>query len=249
MTYPVQGPDLSIWDDDNSTAVQYNFQKTVAAGAPFVIVKSSQSTWMDQDLLYNWSSARNFSLLRGAYHYMTYDAAAISQADYMWSLLRNDPGELDLVIDYECRTNNPGRATSLNYLKTFGERLIAITGNIPMIYTSPGFWAEFGSSDLYWQKYKLWLANYTTIDPATGQLKPPTIPAPWRQWLFWQFTDKADGLKYGSEAKEIDMNYWYGSLEQLYAYAGKQPPTPSWEQSMDAWARQPTWSPYTGPRP
>ena len=239
MTYPVQGPDYSIWDDNNSTPQRVDFAKCKAAGAPFCFIKSSQANFIDQDLIYNWSNAKAAGLLRGAYHYMTYEISPIMQAEYMWSLLKSDPGELPLVVDFEYRLPGLTRSTAAGALKAFIERLTQLSGRKPMIYTSPSYWNEFGTTDAYWAQYPLWIAHYTSY-------AEPLTPSPWKFWYFWQFTDRADGLKYGSEAKEVDMNYWYSDLAALYAIAGQTPPATTWEVEIDVWART---MGYNGRRP
>lgn len=238
MTPTVIGCDVSVWQDDNSTPQRINFQQMRAAGAPFVFIKASQANWLDQDILYNWSNAKAAGLLRGAYHYMTFDVSPIVQAEYFWSIIKHDPGELPLVADFECRAAGLDRARASGALRAFVERLTQLSGKKPMIYTSPGYWQEFGTTDNYWINYPLWLAHY--------RVTLPTIPMPWRSWMFWQFTDKGDGLRYGAESKQIDLNYWYGTLEQLYDYAGQTPPVQTWEQQIDAWART---MGYSGVRP
>lgn len=236
--YPVLGTDVSVWQDNNSTAQQVNFTKMKAAGASFVFIKASQGTWLDQDLIYNWSNAKAAGLLRGAYHYMTYDVSPITQAEYMWSVIKGDIGELPLVVDFENRVDGLTRSKASGALKAFIDRLQQLSGKIPMIYTSPGYWQEFGTSDAWWAKYPLWLAHYTATEP--------TIPLPWRFWYFWQYTSHGDGPKYGTESLNVDMDYFYGDLETLYALAGQTPPVTTWEQSIDAWART---MGYNGVRP
>lgn len=248
-SYPVFGCDVSIWQDDNSTPQQVDFRKMFGAGARFVFVKASQSNWIDQDLIYNWTSARSANLVRGAYHYLTYDVSPIVQADYYWSLMRNDTGDLPLTVDFENRAAGLTRARASGDLRAFCERLTQLSGRLPMIYTSPGYWGEFGTTDVYWKQYRLWLAHYTAVDPITGQYKAPTIPLPWTDWLFWQYTSHGDGKLYGTESLNVDMDNFNGTLDQLYAVAGwTHPPAPiqaTWEEQIDAWARtQP--DPYTG---
>lgn len=239
MTPTVIGCDVSIWQDNNSTPQQIDFVKMRTAGASFVFIKASQSTWMDQDLIYNWANANRAGILRGAYHFLTFDTSPISQADYFWSLMRGDSGELPLVVDFENRIAGLTRAAASSALKLFVERLQVISGRLPMIYTSPGYWNEFGTTDVFWVKYPLWLAHYTTA-------AEPLIPSPWQSWLFWQYTSHGDGLKYGAESLNIDMDYFAGTLEQLYALASRPLPVLTWEASIDAWART---MGYTGVRP
>lgn len=239
MIYPIIGTDVSIWQDDNSTAQVVDFAKMKAAGAQFVFIKASQSNFVDQDYIINWHNAK--ALLRGAYHYLTYDVSPIVQAEYCWGLLKGDPGDFPIVCDFENRAANLTRVRAAGDLRVFCERMLTLSGRSPMIYTSPGYWGEFGTSDAYWKRYPLWLAHYTTAAPNT--------PLPWDTWLFWQYTAKGDGLKYGAESKQIDMDYWHGDLTGLYDFARKPAPAPqppSWEQSIDAWARS---QGYTGVRP
>lgn len=239
MTAPsVIGCDVSVWQDNNSTPQQVDFNKMRSAGASFVFIKASQANWLDQDLVYNWNNAAKAGLLRGAYHFLTFDVSPIVQADYFFSLMRGDTGELPLVVDFENRVTGLTRATASNALKLFVERLQVISGRLPMIYTSPGYWNEFGTTDTLWAKYPLWLAHYTTASPL--------IPSPWSSWLFWQYTSHGDGLKFGAESLNIDMDYFVGTLEELYALTGRPLPTLTWEVSIDAWARS---MGYTGVRP
>lgn len=239
--YPVIGTDVSVWQDDNSTPQRVNFDTMKAAGAHFTFIKVSQANWVDQDLIYNWANAKAAGMLRGAYHYLTFDISPIVQAEYCWSVIRGDPGEFPVVCDFEQRISGLTRGRASADLKAFCERMLSLSGRMPIIYTSPGFWAEFGTSDIYWRRYPLWLAHYTTGTPIT--------PTPWDKWIFWQYTDRGDGKKYGAESLQIDLNYWYSDLKSLYEFAQKPaPPEPvlTWEQQIDAWART---QGYNGVRP
>jgi hypothetical protein len=43
----------------------------------------------------------------------------------------------------------------------------------------------------------------------------PDIPAPWKDWLFWQYSATGDGLAFGAESKGIDLNLFNGDLIDL----------------------------------
>lgn len=73
----------------------------------------------------------------------------------------------------------------------------------PVIYTYDWWWAcirdgapSYGfpqGADVSWAaKYALWMAWYVKGWPKDGDA--PKIPAPWSEWLFWQF-DGDGGLK------------------------------------------------------
>jgi lysozyme len=207
----VLGIDISKW---NGT---WNAAKAKAAGAEFVFMKSSQSTWTDIRFVTNWQLAKSAGILRGAYHYLDYTKPAREQANYMADLLQNDPGDLPPVVDYEQKRSDDNTAAARAYLREFVETLKTRGYPKPIVYTSPGFWSTYGEKDNYWAQYTLWIAHYTTA-PA------PSVPNPWLRWTFWQFTEKGPGEMYGTESFNVDVNRFDGSLNDLYAFAGLPAP-------------------------
>jgi GH25 family lysozyme M1 (1,4-beta-N-acetylmuramidase)/uncharacterized protein YraI len=216
----ILGVDVSKWNGN------WNAEKAKQAGATFVFVKSSQSTYTDPQFLANWQKAKDAGLLRGAYHYLDYTKPAIDQANYMADLLATDPGELPPVIDYEQRISDNNPTTALGYLRSFLNRLVERTElfddakiKVPMIYTGWGFWGEYGevTNKEYWLRFPLWVAHYTTSSS-------PLLPTIWPMWNFWQFTGKGPGEVYGSESLSIDMNRFNGTLNELLEFIGMQYP-------------------------
>lgn len=200
---PVLGIDISHYDGD------WDARKAKEAGAIFVFVKSSQSNFTDSQFVASWGKAKRAGLLRGAYHYMDYTKPAHTQADYFADLLDADPGELPPVVDFEENVKQNQAVVPLKYLRAFVEQLHS-RGYAPIIYTSPAFWGTYGSSDAYWRRYPLWIAHYTSA-------RSPSVPAPWKTWTFWQYSAKGNGTLYGSDSYDMDMNWFNGNLEDLYA--------------------------------
>ena len=227
------GIDVSRWQDDNSTPQRMNFTKAYDAGARFVFVKASQACWMDEDMLYNWKSAKDALLLRGAYLYLDWTRSAVEQAHFFCNLLEKDPGELPPVVDFERRKGVPNDAVDRLEIacNIIEERL----NKFAIIYTSPYYWREYGSEDEWWNLHDLWIANYEVIKPY--------VPAPWDKWTFWQWTDKGNGKLFGAESYGLDMNWFNGSFDALIAYAGatlpEPPPEPEPEKCCicQAWGR------------
>lgn len=64
----------------------------------------------------------------------------------------------------------------------------------PIIYTYPDWWGHVSTADVSWAAdYELWMASYNVKGwPQEGQ--NPVVPAPWTDWLFWQF-DGNGGLR------------------------------------------------------
>jgi lysozyme len=205
----ITGIDVSKWNGN------WDAQKAKSAGAEFVFMKSSQACFVDQRFVANWKKAREAGLIRGAYHYLDYTRPAIDQANFFADLLHDDPGELPPVVDYEQVQQENNTTLARKYLKEFLDRMGA-HGYNPIIYTAPGFWRTYGDSSSYWYQFPLWVANYTSA-------AAPILPAPWLNWSFWQFSKKGPGVIFGSEALDIDVNRFNGTLDELYIMAKRKP--------------------------
>jgi lysozyme len=208
----ILGFDVSIYDDDSSTPQHVNFQQAKNNGIEFVYIKSSQGNYSDRDILINWENARIAELLRGAYHFLTWDVKPEEQAKFMFGLLKNDPGELPLMVDFEWWKVVPADA-----IKKLWAFLVEIKSLLPEkkigIYTNNNFWKEFGQFNIEWSQFLIWLAQYKVLQP--------DIPKPWTRWDVWQYTERGAGIKYGCESKMVDLNLYNGSYEDLLKLAGK----------------------------
>ena len=225
QTDRVLGIDCSRWQDDNSTPQQMDFVKAYQAGARFVFIKASQGTWCDEDFLYNWKSAKDAGLYRGAYHYLDASASGEAQAEFFLGLLDQDSGELPPVIDYEYRKQDKNMMYSR--LVDFGDSL-GNEGIIPMIYTSPYYWDNWGEDLDFWKQFPLWIANY--------EVNKPNIPLPWIKEDYWQWTDKGDGIKFGAESYGLDMNWYNGTWLEFCARYGTlvtDPPVEDYEKGYE----------------
>ena len=229
----VTGIDISHWQDDKSTPQKMDFKKAVANGAKYVFIKVSERGSIDPDFEYNWQAAKEAGLLRGGYHFLRWDLSGLIQAGIFSELLRDDPGELPPVADFEApRLGSlyPSNALLLQFLETVESKL----NRRPMIYTSPGYWDIHGRNkvtklfDDKWAYYPLWIANYKNeVIPGITQ---PTEIEPWKRlgktWTFWQYTANGNGPAYGAESGSIDLNYFNGTEKELadFAYDNPTPP-------------------------
>ena len=124
-----------------------------------------------------------------------------------------------MVSDYEASGN-----ASHSLLLQFLEEVESITGRVPMIYTSPGFWNAHGSASKKWLKYRMWEAHYTSA------MRPMKIE-PWgNDWTFWQHGVYPVGKIHGAESTNLDLDWFNGSMAELLALAGEtepiEPPLP-----------------------
>ena len=205
------GTDVSHWQDDSTTPKDINFTQMHLAGAEFCILKASQSTWTDHVFEHAYYDAKGI-LPRGAYHYLDWTKSGYEQAKYFVNVIKDEPPEITPVVDYECRTNVPSRENAILQLKDFVTHVEGYTGRIPMIYTGYYYWREFGSTNIWWKRFPLWIANYYVAQPS--------IPLPWTSWVLWQYTPKGDGGLYGAESLNIDLDRFYGTPEQFKQFCG-----------------------------
>ena len=214
------GCDVSHWQGE------IDFAKMYAAGARFVFLKASQAAWTDRRFVQNYNAARQTPLLVGMYHYLDWTKPAIEQARYFASLVKEYPPDLPPVLDYECRTNTPMREKAAGEAKAFVMEVQRYTSIQVMLYTSRGYWNEYGSDDRFWVDVPLWFAYYTNLPVVITDLIPPR---PFRAIEFWHFTERGDGALYGVQSKQIDLNYYNGTEQDLLNRYGKpvEQPDPS----------------------
>lgn len=225
----IPGIDISHWQNDKSTPQKMNFAKAKAAGTKFVFIKVSERGGMDEDYFYNWKTAKEAGIPRGGYHFLRWDVSGLLQARIFCDLLKEDPGELPPVCDFEAPIKD-GKYPSNAMLAQFLEAVETILGKKPMIYTSPGFWNSYGKNkitgrfDASWTYYPLWIAHYTSA-------AAPQVPEPWKSlalsnveglkpWVFWQYSATGDGLKYGAESRGIDLNWFNGTQAEFDKLSG-----------------------------
>jgi lysozyme len=226
----ILGIDISKWDGN------WDADKAKQAGATFAFIKASEATFTDPQFLVNWQKAKDAGLLRGAFHYLDYTKSGIEQANYFADLLKDDPGELPPVIDYELRRTDNDPSAAIGFLRDCLDQLITRTElfenasiKFPMIYTGPGFWMEYGDQTKrdYWIQFPLWNAHWTTSTT-------PKIPPPWTMWHFWQFTSKGPGEAFGSECLSMDMNRYNGTLSELMEFAGMNVPVVNLNEKFES---------------
>lgn len=216
------GPDISMYQDDNTTPQKVNFQKMKDAGADFVILRAGQNTWRDPDFLDYRAAVRDI-LPWGAYWFYDSRSSPESQAELFWSTVAEIP-PLCLVGDYEERYG--GIYTGWRNFKKFLIRLqelSKIDDDHLWIYSAFYYWMDHSPQDQpleleFFKRYPYWHAQYTISSTLL-------IPKPWHgvigQPIAHQFTDSGNGPVYGVESQNIDLNYLNMSRSQFDAYVNQ----------------------------
>lgn len=201
------GADVSKWQG------KINFQTMREGGAEFVFIRASQGKTTDTKFQENRAGAKVAGLQRGFYHFLVWHISGKEQADYFWNLIKDDSGELAPVVDFEPVPRIPTPSNASEILKEFLQEIEILSGKIPTIYTGAFFWQEHGGDDITWGRYGLWVGSYTAENYLDLSMRIRLTP--WGKWTFWQWTDRGDGKKFGAESKQIDLNYFNGTIEKL----------------------------------
>ncbi|MEO6323037.1 MAG: glycoside hydrolase family 25 protein [Thermoanaerobaculia bacterium] len=183
-----------------------NLGKAASAGIVGVIHKATQGTSY-QDPLYatNRTKAKSASLLWGAYHFGT-SADGVTQAEHFLQAV--NPGSSDLlVLDFE--EDHQGPSMPLEEARAFVTHVKETTGRWPGLYSGHYVKTLLGSnSDPVLGSCWFWLAQYGPT---------PVVPAAWKTWSLWQYTDGGLGLgPYDVPGiGRCDRDKFNGSLQDL----------------------------------
>lgn len=214
------GIDVSKWQGT------VNWPKVKAAGVKFAFLRVSDGT-AAKDAMFatNWAATKANGIIRGAYQFFRPAQNVTTQADMMIAAIGTyTPGDLPPVIDVE-DDGGLAPATVASRVRQWVDRVQAALGVMPIVYTGKYFWRDEVGGPASFAPNALWIAQYTSLCP--------DIPAPWTKWTFWQYTESGtiDGV-----SGPVDTNRFNGSLEQLQAFAGGEPPRPlpfSWTRNAD----------------
>ena len=173
----------------------------------FVFVRATMGEDRDSEFETNWRASKAQGFLRGAYHYYRPDENSLEQADNFIKQVKLSNGDLPPVLDIEKIPNRQSMDSLRSGLKRWLDRVEKHYGMKPIIYSGESFYADFLKKEF--KVYKLWIANYNFFEDEIR-----------RDWLIWQFTDKAslNGIE-----GPVDLNIYNGNIAALKGMAKKQP--------------------------
>ncbi len=183
------GPDVSSWQHTGGTI---DWNAVAAAGTTFAFVKATEGSdsgsppYTNPFFAGDFAGAGTAGLYRGAYH-MARPALPLTtaedQARQFVAVAGTMHGALDLppVLDLE-HDGGLSPADLTSWASTYLSTVRQLTGRLPMIYTSPNFWANALGDTTSLNAYYLWIARWTTAPD------PLPLPGGWTSWMFWQYT-------------------------------------------------------------
>lgn len=190
-----------------------NWQQVRAADHRFAIVKTSEgATFKDARFQQHRVDARAAGLLVGCYHFArpSRNSADAEAANF---LAAYRSGSERPVLDFE-DNYAPSGARYGPWVRDWMTRVEAATGKIPLLYSYTSYWRAHGSTDQWFARFPLWLADYD------GGY---TVPTPWSALSIHQFT--SSGSVPGISGR-VDVNRFHGSDSELLSFFGGVAPAP-----------------------
>ncbi|WP_109830083.1 glycoside hydrolase family 25 protein [Reichenbachiella versicolor] len=201
----LHGCDISHWNG------QVNWTALKKTDITFLFIKATQGlTYVDPDFEENWTTARNYGFLRGAYHFYQPQNDPQLQAEHFLKTVELEKGDILPVLDIEISNGVSNETLSKDigiWINTVKDKI----GRYPIIYTDLYFWNAHIVDN--YSQCPLWLAEWET----SGKLY---MPKGWvgEDWVFWQYSSTGTLSGIPSSKNRTDMDYFNGSLHALRHY-------------------------------
>ncbi len=204
-----------------------------AQGVRFAFIRATSGIgYVDPSFAEHWAGARQAGILRGAYHYMIALQDPTKQANLFIKTVGTGLGELPPIVDFEDKYNETAsNRRVVDTGKAILDQVEAAFGRKPMVYSRRTYFLEHmavaGKQPTWAKNYPLWVAQYPYVY-AEGNM--PTQPEGWQDWKFWQYSES--GIIEGvtdeiGRPTEIDLDWFRGTAEELYAFANVEQPQPT----------------------
>ena len=192
------GFDVSEYQSEIDWEQTYHIDESFELSFVFIRATAGKNK-VDKRFKENWKASKERELIRGAYHYYRPNENSIAQAENFIKNVKLEKGDLPPVLDIE----KLPKSQSIDSLKVGLRRWLKKVEKHykvkPIIYSGESYYTDFLKEEF--SDYPLWIANYNF----------------WRNhleddWLFWQFTEKAQIQ--GIEGM-VDVNIFNGNKNKL----------------------------------
>lgn len=197
--YSIHGIDVShhqgTIDWERLAEAQINDEPIV-----FVMIKATEGkSLLDENFNENFYQARQYGMIRGAYHFFSPTVSGKKQAQYYLHQVHLDDGDLPPILDIEEKgmlSVAELQKQALEWLHLVEERYEVP----PIIYTGLKFKESYLSTPEF-ERYPFWIAHYYVKEVGYKG-----------EWRFWQHTDLGHvaGIR-----GPVDLNIYNGSMYDL----------------------------------
>lgn len=199
----LRGIDISSWQEgiDLASVIKGN-------ALDFVVIKATEGCAFVETTCDAWVEVcKRTGTLWGFYHFARHNEPE-EEADYFFRACEGYFGHGIPVLDVE--TGQSGK-----WVQRFVDRLHALTGVYPIIYTSTG------NVDTFWgmqvpSTCGLWAAQYPYYAHGFDDIEFDDTIGPWQFVAMWQFTSQGILSGYGSY---LDLDYAFMSRDAWALYA------------------------------
>ena len=187
----------------------------------FVIVKESGGIGYKNPYASDMiSQALNAGKLIGTYHYAREKGckgSAKEEAAYYVEATRPYIGQAVLALDWEEECS-----LGTGWAKEWLDEVYRLTGVKPVVYTSQSVCAYWDWSAIANAGYKLWLAQYATLNPIYGWQSVPWQSGSLGAWTNQRYVIHQYGVGYvPGYSSRIDMDLFYGNADDWKKLAAK----------------------------
>ena len=198
--YEIRGIDISHhqgkidWD---------RLRNAMINGSPvrFIIIKATEGDkYIDENFEQNFTLAKDNGFIRGAYHYLSLNSSARSQAYFFISKVHLEPGDLPPVLDVEHKPKDMSVEDFQLEVLTWLHIVENQYQVKPIIYRYYKFKDNYLSDERF-DGYPYWIAHYY-VDKMEYR----------GEWKFWQHTDAA---KLPGINGYVDLDIYNGSFYDL----------------------------------
>ena len=217
--------DISFYQDNPDTSYFVDFEIMKQSGVDGVILRIGQNLWEDKKFGEYWKNSEAKGILRGGYWYYDNRISPENQAEKCASIIKKYAAKFDLPVFADFEDNRVGSEfpyMGWNNWYRFLTKLESLLPNVRLgVYTGYYYFLEnapkIQSQRDYFGKYPLWIAQYPySTHMSSEYYNEPFIPTnTWKEWMFWQVSDRGDGRFHGVESSRVDINYYNGTKEDL----------------------------------
>lgn len=200
--YSVQGADVSYYQGEIDWEI-------LSKQIDFAFIKATEGSYhVDVRFDENRQKALDSGLAFGAYHFFSFESSGRTQAENYIATVGKWEGMLRPVIDVEYYSTTEEIAATEEIRKELQEMLTVLEeyyGCKPIIYATQS--SYFTILQGKFKDYPLWIRNVYF---------KPLVPG--KRWIFWQYEDSAVLDGYYGEQDKIDLNVFYGRMDELEKY-------------------------------
>lgn len=230
--------DISKYQDNNATPERPDFRKARAKGTRAVVIRISANNGVDEDAEYNWKAVQDADMIPMAYHWFEYRSGIMvngaEQGKTCLDVLDMINGSVENVpiwLDYEQPNAAwpplPNYYTSIANLSRFFEVTDPATKRLTGLYGNRVTIANITPVPTRTLSRPFWPAGWIfsrimRAEEIIGLSWRPNI-SPWNKFVLWQ-CGLTYGYEYGMETAEVDLNFFNGTVEQLFEFTGYKIP-------------------------